>query len=112
MVRLGEGENCEGNCLKAGSLRVRSGQALNSGAMGEGAVPLGGGSVRMVMIVGDPDGAFKRAAKAGPPWFGPSSTSVWWTHRTNRRSLRTPLGNRQAFGRRLTASLGLLLPRS
>ena len=28
---------------------------------------LGGGTVRMVMIVSDPDAAFQRAIKAGPP---------------------------------------------
>ena len=37
---------------------------------------LGGGSVRMVMTVEDPDAVFERAVAAGAPRFGPSATSM------------------------------------
>jgi hypothetical protein len=56
---------------------------------------LGGGSVRMIMTVGDPDAAFDRSngRLAG-------QQPVRLAFRTNCRSVRPPLGNRQAFGRR------------
>ncbi len=73
----------------------------------------------MVMVVGDPDAAFARAVKAGasvvwPIIFWP--INVWSSNDKEYRwrvgrivdPLRTSPGNRQAFGRRLTASLGLL----
>src|SRR5439155_5405809 len=68
----------------------------------------GGATVRMVMVVADPDAAFARAVKAGATVVWPviglanQRQGIRLARRTNCRSLRTPLGNRQAFGRRLT----------
>jgi PhnB protein len=59
---------------------------------------LGGGSVRMVMVVKDPDAAFERAVAAGATVVWPGQQSVRLAIGTCRRSLRTPLGNRQATG--------------
>jgi PhnB protein len=58
---------------------------------------LGGGSVRMVMTVEDPDVAFDRAVAAGATVVLARRRPVWLALRTNRRSVRPPLGNRQAL---------------
>ncbi len=69
---------------------------------------LGGGSVRMVMIVDDPDPAFDRAVAAGATVVWPVSNQYGWRIGTNRRSVRTPLGNRQALVRRLLSVVSKL----
>jgi uncharacterized glyoxalase superfamily protein PhnB len=57
---------------------------------------LGGGSVRMVMIVEDPDAAFDRAVSSRSHRGSLGQQPVRLAFGKNRRSLRTSLGNRQA----------------
>src|SRR6266700_500677 len=58
---------------------------------------LGGGSVRMVMIVENPDAAFQRALAAGATVVWPVDDQPYgWACGTDRRSVRTSLGNRKA----------------
>jgi len=65
---------------------------------------LGGGSVRMVMVVEDPDAAFPCTRGGSHRGFA-RCEPVWLALRTNRRSLRTSLGNRQASPRVAPASI-------
>jgi hypothetical protein len=61
---------------------------------------LGGGSVRLVMIVEDPDAAFDRADCCRSHSSLARPRGVWLALGTPRRSVRTPLGNRQALSTR------------
>ena len=58
---------------------------------------LGGGSVRMVMTVEDPDAAFERAVAAGATVVWPVSDQYGWRLGRIVDPLRTSLGNRQAL---------------
>ena len=62
---------------------------------------LGGGSVRMVMIVQDPDAAFDRAVSRWSDGRLARQRPVRLAPGTNRRPVRSPLGNRQAVVGRL-----------
>jgi hypothetical protein len=59
-----------------------------------------GGSVRMVMIVDDPDAAFDRGGGVGGCRSLAGKRSVRLAFGPSRKSLRASLGNRQAFGQR------------
>ena len=63
---------------------------------------LGGGSMRMVMIVADPDAAFARAVAAGATVVWPVSNQYGW--RLGR--LVDPFGHHWEIGKPLAPSLG------
>jgi PhnB protein len=56
---------------------------------------LGGGTVRMVMIVDNPDAVFAKAIAAGAMCVWPVGKSTWLASWESRRSVRTSLGDRQ-----------------
>lgn len=60
---------------------------------------LGGGSVRMVMIVGDPDAAFERAVAAGAAIVQPMENNYGW--RLGR--IADPFGHHWEIGKPLAA---------
>jgi PhnB protein len=62
---------------------------------------LGGGTVRMVMIVSDPDGAFSRAVTAGATVIQPVSNNHGW--RLGR--VVDPFGHHWEIGKPLSGSL-------
>jgi PhnB protein len=62
---------------------------------------LGGGSVRMVMIVSDPDAAFERAVAAGATVVWPVSNQYGW--RLGR--IADPFGHHWEIGKPLTAGV-------
>ena len=61
---------------------------------------LGGGSVRMVMVVEDPDGAFQRAVTAGATLVWPVSDQYGW--RIGR--IVDPFGHHWEIGKPLTGN--------
>ena len=59
---------------------------------------LGGGTVRMVMVVENPDAAFNRAVAAGAKRIHPRGEQYGWRLGPLGRSLWSSLGNRKATG--------------